>query len=649
MKNLEANIAYSYLLGHSGSPLRHALETAEFAASISPLTMLDDSGREIRVITGVVTNDAKFTTDTENLIISTLEKVVEDGVLVDEANGILDRIEMSIRELGSGYPYGLSLILQAVGAATHDENMKNMLDPTELLEILRAKIQDPRYIAEIIRENFLMNQHRTILTAIPSEKAVQVEQELEKNYLKNIQSQLSETDIAEIKRNTEILEANQKAPQDMELLPKILMTDISPEMKTVPGRQELADNRIHYATPTNRLNYIKYFYPLSALNLNEIFQFSLMSSLLGELGFDGKKYTDAQKIIAEKLSFSASWILYKHYGTDEVKAIFATNGKFLERNTNDALEIIESVTNTTRFDETDQIRNLFSEKLLTLKSELTSSGNATAIRRASQGHTILGRISETLHGIESMENMKNFLKKADAEITENFTKLHAKTHANPPLILTVASENFLEKTPENTFQEPNFLEENFETFRTNEAWLTDLAVGYAALSVKVVPASHEDAPLFVLLGQFLRDGYLHTAIRERGGAYGSGAKYDGSTESFQFFSYRDPRIEGTYADFAKSIEWLLETEHDNARLDEAKIGVIAKIDTPSSPANEAFADAIDYIKHYTIDIQNRERQTILDATIDDLKRIAKLYLSNLENASRVVITGKQNRAEVEKM
>ena len=93
----------------------------------------------------------------------------------------------------------------------------------------------------------------------------------------------------------------------------------------------------------------------------------------------------------------------------------------------------------------------------------------------------------------------------------------------------------------------------------------------------------------------------------------------------------------------------MENNHAEERLDEAKIGVIAKIDTPSSPAKEAIADAMMHLRGYTKEIQNRERAKILDATIDDLKRIAREYLSDLTNASRVVITGKQNREECEKM
>lgn len=84
-EHLEAELMYNYLLRHSGSPLRHALETADFAASISPLTMLDDSGREMRVITGIVADSPEKTEKTRTLIFNVLQKVAEDGVPTDEA------------------------------------------------------------------------------------------------------------------------------------------------------------------------------------------------------------------------------------------------------------------------------------------------------------------------------------------------------------------------------------------------------------------------------------------------------------------------------------------------------------------------------------------------------------------------------------
>lgn len=327
-----------------------------------------------------------------------------------------------------------------------------------------------------------------------------------------------------------------------------------------------------------------------------------------------------------------------------------TSGRFLERNSVDSLALLDKFTHTTIFSETEQIRQIFSEKLVSFKSALTSSGHATAMLRASAGHTLAGTISESLGGITNMYFLKNFLKNSDSDMQAIFEKNYTKIREHDEFTIAVAKENFTTaKNSKNIAFDKDLLNENFTPKRTNEAWLADLAVGYCALSVPTVPAHHEDAPILVLLGQFLRDGYLHSAIREKGGAYGAGANYDGASQSFRFFSYRDPRIEGTYEDFAKSVVWLLENEHETERLDEAKMGVIARVDAPASPAKDAIADAINTIKGYTRDDANRERKIILEATIDDLKRVTKKYLMNLSEASRVVITGKQNRETALKM
>lgn len=556
---------------------------------------------------------------------------------------------MQLRELGTGYPYGLSLMLQAIGAATHNENIKNMIDPSDLLDEMREKIKNPKYLGEKILQNFIENPHRVEFTAIPSKKSVEIEQNLEKNFLKKIQENLSEKEIAEIKENAKKLDENQKKPQNIDILPKIAMTDIPRKMKVVSGRDEISPARVHYNVATNNLLYLTKKFPLSGFTSTEFPMFSLYVSLIGELGFADKDYIEAQKIIASTMSFSSAWAMFSRYGEEKIRGFFTIGSRFLPRNKEKSLEIFDQIIEQTRFDETEHIRNLFDEKLLSLKTALTSSGNATAMRRASSGHTLAAHVIEQTSGVATLDFLKNFLKKSDAEMTEIFENFHKKSIQNSPFTLTIAKENFYEKNDSNTLSDELLLEENFESFQTQEAWLTDLAVGYCASSIKVVPAYHEDAVLFVLLGQFLRDGYLHTAIREQGGAYGSGANYDSVSQSFRFFSYRDPRIEGTFADFENAIKWLLETEHDEERLDEAKIGVIAKIDTPSSPAQEAMSDAMQYLKNYDKETQNAERQKILDASIDDLKRIAREYLSDFSKASRVVITGKQNREECEKL
>ena len=83
-----------------------------------------------------------------------------------------------------------------------------------------------------------------------------------------------------------------------------------------------------------------------------------------------------------------------------------------------------------------------------------------------------------------------------------------------------------------------------------------------------------------------RNGYLHRAIREQGGAYGAGASQD-SQSAFRFFSYRDPRISDTLDDFDRSIDWLLDNPLGDEKIEEAILGVIGSLDKPGSPAGEA--------------------------------------------------------------
>lgn len=124
-------------------------------------------------------------------------------------------------------------------------------------------------------------------------------------------------------------------------------------------------------------------------------------------------------------------------------------------------------------------------------------------------------------------------------------------------------------------------------YTTREAWLTSTQVNFCAKAYRTVPVDHPDAAALTVLGGFLRNGYLHRAIREKGGAYGGGAGQDSVNGTFRFFSYRDPRLAETLEDFDKSLEWLQEAEHDEQELEESILGVIGQLDRPRSPAGAA--------------------------------------------------------------
>jgi Zn-dependent M16 (insulinase) family peptidase len=170
-----------------------------------------------------------------------------------------------------------------------------------------------------------------------------------------------------------------------------------------------------------------------------------------------------------------------------------------------------------------------------------------------------------------------------------------------------------------------------------QLWTTSTQVSFCAKAYPTVPVDHEDSAALTILGDFLRNGFLHRAIREQGGAYGSGAGQDSGEAVFRFFSYRDPRLTETLDDFDESVSWLLDNDHDEAKLEEAILGVVSSIDKPGSPAGEAKGAYHSSLFGRTPEHRKAFRQRILNVKTDDLKRVAAKYLKP-ELASIAAVT-----------
>jgi Zn-dependent M16 (insulinase) family peptidase len=134
---------------------------------------------------------------------------------------------------------------------------------------------------------------------------------------------------------------------------------------------------------------------------------------------------------------------------------------------------------------------------------------------------------------------------------------------------------------------------------------------------------------------------LHRALREQGGAYGGGAAYDNDTGTFRFYSYRDPRLEETLADFDASLSWLQNHSHQPRSLEEAILTTISRIDRPLSPAGEAISAFFSQIHGRTPEKRRAFRQRILQVSLEDLQSVAQKYLQPTQAHVAVVSDAKR--------
>lgn len=150
------------------------------------------------------------------------------------------------------------------------------------------------------------------------------------------------------------------------------------------------------------------------------------------------------------------------------------------------------------------------------------------------------------------------------------------------LLNSIKNDNsrFLEKYPNleripSEFDKPTYYKHFFKT---------PLTVNNCSESMIIPTLTNiDDFGALTVLGDLMTFNFLIPLIREKGGAYGAGAK---ASESgiFSFYSYRDPKVLQTYENFEKALDSVLNKDFTEAQLREAKLVTFQKLDKVVDPS-----------------------------------------------------------------
>lgn len=661
-ENLEGQLLSAVLLENSASPLMRALETTDIGQAPSPMCGLEDSNREMTFVCGIEGSEPEKLGDLEALIEGTLQGVVEEGVSEDRLEAILHQLELHQREIaGDSFPYGLQLIMSAISPMVHGGDPVELLDLDPVLATLREKIRDPQYIPDLIRRKLLDNPHRVTLTLRPDDKLDARRQQAIREALAKRKAGLSRDEIEHIVERAKALEERQMRKDDDSILPKVDLTDVPLQMPEPEARFDGDISATVFARGTNGLIYEQVVLPLPALTEDELLLLPYYSALISEVGCGDLDYLQMQdRISAESGGVGASFTAKGRIDdVQDLSGYMVFSGKALVRNRTVLTKLLRDVYTSARFDEKDRIREIVAQIRARREQAVTGSGHALAMGAAAQGMSPGAWLSFRLGGLAGIRGTKELDQSLkDPAALDAFCKqlasLHGKIREQTREFLIIGEEEQLPALIDDlkscwqsdTGVESSRWEMERVSFVTREAWLTSTQVNFCARAYSTVPVDHPDAAALSVLGGFLRNGYLHRAIREKGGAYGGGAAQDSVNGNFRFFSYRDPRLAETLEDFDKALVWLQETDHEYQELEESILGVIGQMDRPRSPAGAARHAFHNKLFGRSPEQRARFRERVLSVTLDDLKRVAATWLVP-EKASTAVVTGPDNRALVE--
>ena len=660
---LSSHLLSSILLDNSASPLRQALEQSDLGVAPSALCGLDDSNHELTFMCGLEGCKAEDAQKIENLILGVFNDIAENGVPLENVEAVLHQLELGQREVsGDGYPYGLSIILEGLSCAIHRGDPVKLLNIDPVVETLRQKIQDPDYVINLLKTNLIDNLHRVRLTMKPDATLNQRKEANEKAKLAAINSTLDSEAKQQIISQAHALEERQASEDDVDILPQVTLQDVPVEMSIAKGNQvDVNGSRISlYPQPTNGLVYQQVICALPKIEPDVLSYLPHYSSSISRLGVADKDYLTVQN-----WQYSVSGGINAFHtlrgavdDANKLSGYFVLSGKALQRNQNALSELMQNTFESVRFDEHERIRELISQKRVRAEQSVTGSGHSLAMLAAAAGVSKAAKLAQSLRGLESIKNLKDLDDRlADKAELKTFTDQLAQIHHNviqmPREFLLIAENEQLASSQEvmlapwSELQQPNNGVEMFNLETTvspvKQAWLTNTQVNFCAKAYAGVTLNHPDSAALTVLAVFMRNGFLHTNIREKGGAYGGGASYDAESASFRFYSYRDPRLLETLQDFNHSIDWVVSNTHEPRLLEEAVLGVIGSLDKPGSPAGEAKDAFQNQLFGRTAAIRQAFRQRVLGVSLDDLRNVAERYLHNkAENIA--VITNDANLA-----
>ncbi len=665
MQMLEAQLLASVLIDNSASPLMQALETTPLGQAPSPLCGLEESMREMVFCCGVEGSEEEHADAVEQLVLEIIEQVADNGVPQAHLEAVLHQLELHQREIsGDSFPYGLQLILQALGCATHYADPIGVLDLDPVIAKLRENIADPNYIKGLARTLLLNNSHRVTLVMTPDKALSGQRNEAEAARLAEIKAGLSEQDKGQIIERTAQLEARQQQVDDPDVLPRIELSDVPATLPELDPKtlQQQDLKLISYAQGTNGLVYQQVISPLPEIADEELNNLPLYTNILTELGTQGESYLASQQRQAACVGSINAFTSMRGKVDDEqeIGAYFVLSSKALARNSQDQTRLMQDTLSAPNFGEHNRIRELISQQRARREQAITGNGHGLAMAAACAEMSPLARLNHRLSGlagIQSLRELDDALKDANqlANFADQLAALHERVATMPRQLLTITDENNVDNISRQVLEDwsRSTAQSDLGSFslapvrgQVRQLWLANTQVNFCAKAYPTVAVEHPDAAALVVLGGFLRNGYLHRAIREKGGAYGGGATQDSSIAAFRFYSYRDPRLQGTLDDFDLALSWLQEHNHDPRSLEEAILGVIGSLDKPSSPAGEAKQHFHNRLFGRTHAQRVEFRQRILDVSLDDLRRVADHYLQP-EQASIAVITNSSIAAELD--
>ena len=646
------------LVSSPGAPVKQALIDAGIGDDVYGSY---DAGILQPVFSFVAKNaNASQADEFESIIENTLKEVVKTGINKEALLAGINSSEFKFREADFGqFPKGLLFGLNCLDSWLFDD-----MKPFIHLECLGTfaklrKAVDTDYFEKLIQEYLLDNTHGSSVTVKPKRGLGNEREEALAKELSDYKASLSDEEIKKLIEDTEHLKKYQEEPssdEDLRKLPMLTRADMKKNAMPFSNiEDELSDVKVvRHDIESNGIDYISFLFDAGDFAQSELGYLGFFTNALGLVSTEKYSYTDlanATNIYTGGISTgTASHPDIKDRNNFVFK--FEVKLKVLEKNLDKALELMEQMLLTSDFTDTKRLGELVAQIKARLQANLSSSGHLVAAMRSMSSFSRYALYQDELKGVafyRSICRIEKELSESPKSVSDKLAAIVKKLFARNRMLISFTGNNEAYGNAKPLLKKViagfnkmsavgNQAEVHFNTAK--EAFIDASQIQYVAKTGDFICEGYEYTGALRLLRIILSYDYLWINVRVKGGAYGCMNTFLRSGESY-FVSYRDPNLSDTLDVYDRIPEYIKSFSPDERDMTKYIIGTFSALDTPMNPEAKGSRSLSAYLEGITYEQIQKERNEILNAQPEDIRRLADLVEAVLKKDSICVI-GNEN-------
>lgn len=599
------------------------------------------------------------------IIEETLQKLVKEGLNQDALLAGINSTEFRFREADYGqFPKGLLYGLQCMESWLFDDKKPFIhLECLDTLQFLREQM-NTGYFEKLIQKYLLDNTHGAVVTVVPKKGLNKVREDALAEKLAAYKATLSPEEIKKLVEQTHHLHQYQEEPsadEDLRKIPMLRRKDMRKEAMLFHNEEMKAGNIpvVMHEIATNGIDYMTLMFECGDIPQEDIPYLGLLKSVLGYVNTSNYEYADlANAINIYTGGISSGISVYPDLQkTGSVCVKYEVRIKVLENNLKDAMALVDEILTTSDLEDTKRLGEIIAQVKSRLQVNLSSSGNVVAAMRALSYQSRYAFYQDATLGIayyQLIQKLDEQMKTDPKQVVDKMKTLVAKVFVQNRLLVSFTGTKaayekaqplfvqYFGRLPEGTKAGDMAV---IELSKKNEGFMDASQIQYVARGGNFKNHGYTYSGTLKILKMILSYEYLWINIRVKGGAYGCMSSFLRTGESY-FVSYRDPNLGKTNEIYEKIPEFVKNFDPDERDMTKYIIGTFGSLDTPMNPEAKGSRSMSAYLQHITYEDIQKERDDILNATPEDIRKLADVIAAILEDDCFCVV-GNENAIRAE--